>query len=157
MFVQAYDAESLVKVAIYAGMMTAEDYERSIALAWEMTRDAQREPTLKARIVVIVETSEQPPATVRRKLADADKAMPSCDFAFVTRSVLARAAMTTFYWLSPDRRHRRRKVFESFDEARDWLVTEGASDGQLDALHRQARRELAVESAKPAARTRERK
>jgi hypothetical protein len=147
-FVEAYDADSLAKVAIYAGSVNPEEYERSVDLAWSMARDAQREPGSKARIIVIVETDEQPSASIRKRLAEADKTMPHCDFAFVTRSLLARAAMTTFYWLSPERKGRRRKVFDSFEEAREWLVAEGAREVVLDALHQRARSELAAQVAK---------
>lgn len=142
MFVQAYDADSLMKVAIYSGHVSPSEFERSVRCAQEMTRDTLRRPTSLARVVVIVETAEVPPARVRRDLAKADEQMPLCDFAFVTESPVARAAMTVFNWISPEREGRRRRVFARFDEARSWLVAGGARESLIDMLHSRARAEL---------------
>lgn len=144
MFAHGYDPTSLSVVAIYSAPLTADDYECSITSAQEMTRDCQRTPTSKARVIVVVEAHEPLPGSVRRRMAAADKGIPLCDFAFVTRSVLARAAMNAFFWLSPERNGRRRKVFESFEDARQWLVDEGASGALLDQLHLDARGQLAA-------------
>src|SRR6185436_18750672 len=115
LFVQVYDASALIKIAIYAGHVTVEEHERSIALAQAMAKDAQRRPQTTARIVVIVESNEQPGAGVRRRLAAADNTIPRYDFAFVSRSLLARAANTAIGWLSPERAGCRRGVFETFE------------------------------------------
>src|SRR5262245_59026285 len=131
MFVQAYDADSLIKVAIYAGHVSLVEYERSVAFALEMTKDTLLRPAVMARVVVIVETTEVPPARILKELAEADKQMPRCDFAFVTQSPFARAAMTAFNWISPERVGRRRRVFARFEEARSWLVAGGARESLL--------------------------
>jgi len=149
MFVQAYDADSLVKVAIYAGHISSSEYERSVACALEMARDTLQRPTAMARVLVIVETPEVPPARFRRDLAEADKQMPRCDFAFVTQSAVARAAMTVFNWISPEREGRRRQVFSRFDEARTWLVAGGARESLIDLLYSRARAELGGSGARP--------
>jgi hypothetical protein len=141
-FVQVYDSTSLIKVAIYAGHVTDEEHERAVTRSWEMTHDAQRRPMVTARVIVIVETDEQPSPRVRKRLAEADSALPRCDFAFVSQSLMARAAMTAIAWLSPEREGRRRKVFSSFEEARAWLVEGGARETQLDLLYGHARAEL---------------
>jgi hypothetical protein len=85
-------------------------------------------------------------------LAEADKQMPLCDFAFVTQSAVARAAMTAFNWISPEREGRRRKVFARFEDARTWLVAGGARESLIDLLHSHARAELVGPGAKPLAR-----
>ena len=142
MFVQVYDSASLIKVAIYTGHVTDEEHERAVARSWDMTHDAQRRPTVTARVIVVVETDEQPSPQVRKRLAEADSALPRCDFAFVSQSMLARAAMTAIGWLSPEREGRRRKVFSTFEEARTWLVDCGARESQLDMLYGHARAEV---------------
>jgi hypothetical protein len=71
MFAQAYDADYLVKVAIYAGHVSLVEYERSVALALEMTRDTLGKPGVMARVIVIVETAEVPPPRVRKDLGPA--------------------------------------------------------------------------------------
>jgi hypothetical protein len=141
-FVQVYDSTSLIKVALYAGHVTDEEHERAVTLAWDMAHDAQRRPTVTARVIVVVETDEQPSPRVRKSLAEADTALPCCDFAFVSQSLMARAAMTAIAWLSPEREGRRRKVFSTFEEARSWLVEGGARESQLDLLYGHARAEL---------------
>jgi hypothetical protein len=141
-FVQVYDSSSLIKVALYAGHVTDEEHERAVTLAWDMAQDAQRRPTVTARVIVVVETDEQPSPQVRKRLAEADTALPSCDFAFVTQSLMARAAMTAIAWLSPEREGRRRRVFSTFEEARAWLVEGGARESQLDLLYGHVRAEL---------------
>jgi hypothetical protein len=141
-FVQVYDSTSLIKVAIYAGHVTDEEHERAVTRSWEMTHDAQRRPMVTARVIVIVETDEQPSPRVRKRLAEADHALPRCDFAFVSRSLMARAAMTAIAWLSPEREGKRRRVFSTFEEARAWLVDGGARETQLDLLYGHARSEL---------------
>ena len=142
MFVQVYDSSSLIKVALYAGHVTDEEHERAVTLAWDMARDAERRPKVTARVIVVVETDEQPSPSVRKRLAEADSALPCCDFAFVSQSLRARAAMTAIAWLSPEREGRRRKVFATFEEARAWLVEGGARESQLDLLYGHARAEL---------------
>ena len=142
MFVQVYDSASLIKVAIYTGHITDEEHDRAVTRAWDMARDAQRRPMVTARVIVVVETDEQPSPRVRQRLAEADSALPRCDFAFVSRSLMARAAMTAIAWLSPEREGRRRKVFSTFEEARDWLVEGGARESQLDLLYGHTRAEL---------------
>jgi len=141
-FVQVYDSASLIKVAIYTGHVTDEEHDRAVTRSWDMTRDAQRRPMVTARVIVVVETDEQPAPRVRKRLAEADSALPRCDFAFVSRSLMARAAMTAIAWLSPEREGKRRKVFSTFEEARDWLVEGGARESQLDLLYGHARAEL---------------
>jgi len=147
-FVQVYDSSSLIKVALYAGHVTDEEHERAVTLAWDMAQDAQRRPTVTARVIVVVETDEQPSPRVRQRLAEADTALPFCDFAFVTQSLMARAAMTAIGWLSPEREGRRRRVFSTFEEARAWLVEGGARESQLDLLYGHARAELNGEPRK---------
>jgi hypothetical protein len=149
MFTQAYDRKELIKVAIYTGRVTDDEYERTIVAAWEMTRDTQQRPDAVARIVLVVETDERPSAEVRRRIAEADAGMPRCEFAMVTRSVLARAAMTAIGWLSPERPGRSRRFFSTYEEARAWLVSGGVNERMLDILHAQARRQLSNEGPAP--------
>jgi hypothetical protein len=149
LFVQVYDASALMKLAIYAGHVTVDEHERSIVLAQQMAKDAQRRPQTTARIVVIVESNEQPAAGVRRRLAEADNQIPRYDFAFVSRSLMARAANTAIGWLSPARAGCRRGVFETFEQARAWLVAAGAPESQLAAMYAQARSQQAIEPSDP--------
>ena len=86
---------------------------------------------------------------MRRRIAEADAGMRRCDFAFVTRSSGARAAMTAIGWLSPEGPGHRRKVFASYEEARRWLASGGARESQLDMLHARARSQQSAERTPP--------
>ncbi|HEU4404341.1 MAG TPA: hypothetical protein VFS43_03525 [Polyangiaceae bacterium] len=142
MYFSAYDERSLALVSLQTGTFTEAGFARALAAIEGLAADAAFRGAPATWVSVVGPSAEPPNASMRKRLADANRNFGALRMALVTTSVAHRSVLTAIHWLNPPRPDQLYATFASFEEARGWVEAQaGAAMPVLGELLERVRRE----------------
>ncbi len=148
MFFSAYDEPSLALVTLQSDTFTEATFERSQASCECLAADAAFRGAAANWVAIIGPKAEPPNASMRKRMADANRNFGPLRLALVTTSVAHRSVLTAIHWLTPPRPDQLYATCATFDEARAWVEARAGVPMPifaelLERVQREAERDVA--------------
>lgn len=121
MYFSAYDERSLALVSLQTGTFTEESFERAQAASECLAADSVFRGEAANWVSIIGPNAEPPNASMRKRMADANRNFGALRLALVTTSVAHRSVLTAIHWLTPPRHDQLYATCSTFEEAREWV------------------------------------